>query len=117
MNNFGRNLALWIIIALLVVALFNMFQGSSQRGIQQELAFSDFLAQVDNSQVSDVTIQGSNITGHLRSGTAFHTYAPDDPNLVTRMAERGVHITAAPADERVHPLGRDPLPVAAVFHP
>ncbi len=104
MNNFGRNLALWIIIALLVVALFNMFQGSSQRGIQQELAFSDFLAQVDNSQVSDVTIQGSNITGHLRSGTAFHTYAPDDPNLVTRMAERGVHITAAPADERVHPL-------------
>ena len=104
MNNFGRNLALWIIIALLVVALFNMFQGSSQRGIQQELAFSDFLAQVDNSQVSDVTIQGSNITGHLRSGTAFRTYAPDDPNLVTRMAERGVHITAAPTEERVHPL-------------
>ena len=104
MNNFGRNLALWIIIALLVVALFNMFQGSSQRGVQQELAFSDFLAQVEVGQVSDVTIQGSNITGHLRSGAQFHTFAPDDPDLVNRLTGSGVHITAAPAEERVHPL-------------
>jgi len=103
-NNFGKNLALWSIIALLVVALFNLFQSSSNRGVQQQMAFSEFVAQVENGQVADVTIQGANISGHLSSGTAFRTYAPDDPTLVQRLTERDVHITAAPAEESVHPL-------------
>ena len=47
MNNFGKNLALWIIIALLLVALFNLFQSSSSRGTQPPLAYSDFIAEVD----------------------------------------------------------------------
>ena len=104
MNNFGKNLALWIIIALLVVALFNLFQSSSNRGAQQQLAFSEFLTQLEGGQIADVSIQGNNISGHLRSGVAFHTYAPDDPMLVQRLVDRDVHITAAPNEESVHPL-------------
>ena len=103
MNNFGRNLALWVIIALLVVALFNLFQSSGEQGTDQKLAFSDFLTQVESDQVQDVTIQGRDITGTLRNGGKFNTYAPDDPNLVQRLTDRNVRITAAPQEE-VHPL-------------
>jgi cell division protease FtsH len=103
LNNFGRNLALWVIIGLLVVALFNLFQSSNRQGTEQKLAFSDFVAQVEGNQVEDVTIQGREITGTLRSGVEFNTYAPDDPNLVSRLTEHDVRITAAPREE-VHPL-------------
>src|SRR5437868_998014 len=103
-NNFGKNLALWIVIGLLLVALFNLFQTSSSRGPQSTLAFSDFVADVNRGQVTDVTIQGDNINGHFTDGRAFTTYAPTDPNLVSRLVDKGVRITAAPLDENVPSL-------------
>ena len=99
MNNFGKNLALWIVIGLLLVALFNLFQTSSNRGPQSTLAFSDFATDVDRGQVTDVTIQGNNITGHFTDGRAFTTYAPNDPGLVNRLMDKGVRITAAPVGD------------------
>ena len=104
MNNFGKNLALWIVIGLLLVALFNLFQTSSSRGPQSTLAFSDFLNDVNRGQVSDVTIQGNNISGHFTDSRPFTTYAPNDPNLVNRLTEKNVRITAAPVDENVPSL-------------
>ncbi len=105
MNNFGRNIALWIIIALLLLTLFNLFQGQSSRGPTTSLPFSEFLDRVEEGQVHDVTIQGNNISGHLTgSGQNFSTYAPDDPGLVDRLRERGVVINAKPPDESVSPL-------------
>jgi len=103
LNNFSRNLALWVIIGLLVVALFQLFQSSGQQAGSQKLAFSDFVGQVESDQVQDVTIQGREITGTLRNGASFETYAPDDPNLVQRLTDHNVRITAAPREE-VHPL-------------
>ncbi|MSO81139.1 MAG: ATP-dependent metallopeptidase FtsH/Yme1/Tma family protein [Alphaproteobacteria bacterium] len=103
MNNFGRNLALWIVIALLVVALFNLFSGSGQRTGEQQLAFSDFLNQVEQGQVASVVIQGRELSGRLRGNQTFTTYTPDDPGLVARLREHGVQITAKP-EERLNPL-------------
>jgi cell division protease FtsH len=103
-NNFGKNLALWIVIGLLLVALFNLFQTSSNRGPQSTLAFSDFVTDVNRGQVTDVTIQGSNITGHFTDGRAFTTYSPNDPSLVNKLMDKGVRITAAPLDENVPSL-------------
>jgi cell division protease FtsH len=103
-NNFGKNLALWIVIGLLLVALFNLFQTSSSRGPQATLAFSDFINDVDQKMVQDVTIQGNNISGHFKDSRAFTTYAPNDPGLVNRLIEKGVRITAAPVDENVPSL-------------
>ena len=97
--NFSKNVALWLIIALLVFALFNLFQGSSQRGFQTNMAFSDFLTSVDGGEIRDVTIQGHNITGHYRDGKSFATYSPDDPNLITRLSTKNVRINALPADD------------------
>ena len=97
MSNFGRNLAVWIVIGVLLIALFNFFQPSGRS--DRELAYSSFLDRVTAGQVADVTIQGNRITGHERSGQEFATYAPDDPNLVPLLEEHQVTIFAAPIED------------------
>ncbi len=97
--NFSRNLALWGIIALLVFALFNLFQGPSQRGTQANLPYSDFLASVETGDVREITIQGRSIKGNFRDGRGFTTYAPEDGNLVPTLTEHGVRINAVPGDD------------------
>ena len=104
MNNLGKNLALWVIIGLLLIALFNLFQGPTTRGPVTNLAFSEFIAEIEASQVSDVTIKGNSVTGHYADGRAFSTYTPNDPNLVQRLTDRGVRISAAPVDDNVPSL-------------
>src|ERR1700730_12197821 len=88
-NNFGKNLALWIVIGLLLVALLNLFQTSSSRGPQSAFAFSYFLHDAGRGQVADVTIQGNTISGHFTVSLAFSTYAPSDPSLVGKLMEKG----------------------------
>src|SRR5690606_4902534 len=63
-----------------------------------------FLSAVDSGDVRDVTIQGSNISGHYRDGRGFATYAPDDPGLVQRLNKQGVRISAVPADDNTPTL-------------
>ncbi|EWY38942.1 ATP-dependent metalloprotease [Skermanella stibiiresistens SB22] len=104
MNNFGKNLALWIIIGLLLVALFNLFQSSSTRSPQASVPFSDFLNEVERGQVADVTIKGNQISGHFSDGRSFSTYSPPDANVVDRLADRGVRISAMPDDSNVPSL-------------
>jgi cell division protease FtsH len=103
-NNFGKNLALWIIIGLLLVALFNLFQSSSTRSPQASVPFSDFLNEVERGQVADVTIKGNQISGHFSDGRSFSTYSPPDANVVDRLADRGVRISAMPDDSNVPSL-------------
>ena len=99
MNNFGKNLLLWVIIGALLIVLFNMFQQPGQRSAQATIPFSEFLAEIDNGQVREVTIKGQSIEGKFSHGDSFRTYAPDDPNLVERLNKRGVIINAIPDDE------------------
>jgi cell division protease FtsH len=104
-NNFGRNLALWVIVALLLVALFNLFQPSSGPGrTSQNMAYSDFLNEVNAGHVRDVTIQGRIVTGQLGDGRSFQTYTPEDPSLVSKLTERGVRVVARPEESDVNPL-------------
>jgi cell division protease FtsH len=103
-NNFGKNLALWIIIGLLLVALFNLFQSSSTRSPQASVPFSDFLNEVERGQVADVTIKGNQISGHFTDSRSFSTYSPPDANVVDRLADRGVRISAMPDDSNVPSL-------------
>jgi hypothetical protein len=103
-NNFSKNLALWIMIGLVLVMLFNLFQGAGPQAPEAELPFSDFLARVESGEVGDVDIQGERITGHFTDGRLFSTYAPDDPNLVERLHGKGVRISASPPDDHVPSL-------------
>jgi len=104
-NNFGRNLALWVIVGLLLVALFNLFQpsgGGSNRGMQ--VAYSDFLNEVQQGHVRDATIQGRIVSGQLQDGRTFQTYTPEDPQLIQRLTEKGVRVVARPEESDVNPL-------------
>ncbi len=104
MNSFGKNLALWIIIGLLLVALFNLFQSTATRSTQNTLAYSEFVSDSNRGQVREVTIQGNSINGKFSDGRSFSTYSPNDPNLVERLIDKGVLIHAAPAEESVPSL-------------
>ncbi|MBP2298047.1 ATP-dependent zinc metalloprotease FtsH [Azospirillum picis] len=104
MNNFGKNLALWIIIGLLLVALFNLFQSSSTRSPQTTVPFSELLAEVDRGQVADVTIKGSQVSGHFTDGRSFSTYVPPEAGLVERLTNKNVRINAVPDDSNVPSL-------------
>jgi cell division protease FtsH len=99
LSNFGKNLALWVIIGLLLVALFNLFQQPSEQSGQIGIPFSDFLAEVSNGQVREVTIKGNSINGFYADGRGFTTYAPNDPNLVERLTKRGIVIKAIPDED------------------
>jgi cell division protease FtsH len=105
MSNFGRNLALWVIIALLLVVLFNLFQPGTGHNAAAQLAYSDFISDVNAGRVHDVTIQGHVVSGSLNDGrTTFQTYTPDDPSLVQRLSDKGVRVIAKPEESDVNPL-------------
>lgn len=97
--NISRNLILWVIILVLIVALFNLFQAPSSRAPSRELSFTEFMASVEGNEVSSVTIQGNNISGKTRDGSQFRTYAPDDPTLVNTLRSNGVDIKAVPRSD------------------
>ncbi|MGQ2908251.1 MAG: ATP-dependent zinc metalloprotease FtsH [Aliihoeflea sp.] len=97
MNPNYRNLALWAVIAVLLIALFNLFQAPQQRGAAREVPYSEFIQEVDSGRVQSVTITGNRITGtYGDSSQGFQTYAPNEANLVQRLEERGVTINARP---------------------
>ena len=104
MSNFGRNLALWVIIALLLVVLFNLFQPGATHTASAPVAYSDFVTEVNGGRVRDVVIQGRMVTGQLTDGRNFQTYIPEDPTLVGRLTDKGVRVLAKPEDSDVNPL-------------
>ena len=101
MNQNFRNFALWVIIALLLVALFTLFQGPGQRQGGGEISYSQFLTEVEQNRVRDVTIVGQDVQGHFVDGRTFSTYAPPDPGLAQRLVQRNVMVTARPPSENI----------------
>ena len=101
MNANLRNFALWVIIVLLLLALFTLFQNPGQRASSQDISFSQLLTEVDQNHVRDVVIQGPEIHGTFTNGSSFQTYAPNDPTLVSRLYNGKVSITAKPPGDNV----------------
>ncbi len=99
MNAHFRNLALWAIIALLVVALVMLFQQPGQRTPIRDITFSELLTQIDQGRVHDVTISGNEISGRFSDNRPFQTYAPNDPTLVQRLQSKNVQISAKPLND------------------
>ena len=97
MSPFYKNLALWLVISLMVILLFNMFNHPGQS--KQETSYSEFIAAVSDGEVNQVTIQGNDIFGKYKDGTAFRTFVPNDPDLIRVLRDKGVQITAKAAEE------------------
>ncbi|HVT50485.1 MAG TPA: ATP-dependent metallopeptidase FtsH/Yme1/Tma family protein, partial [Dongiaceae bacterium] len=107
--NIGKNLIIWAAIMVLLIVLFQVFQSGSSKTGHEPMSYTDFLNDVNQGKVNDVTIltspnQGNSITGHLAGGMAFSTYAPADPKLVETLTNKGVQITAKAEDDSVNPL-------------
>ncbi|MEI9994958.1 MAG: ATP-dependent zinc metalloprotease FtsH [Rhizomicrobium sp.] len=99
MNNL-RNLALWIVVALLLVFLFNLFQNKARDAAVQNITYSKFLDDVGDNQVKAVTMTGEGIKGELSNGTQFTTIAPsNDPALVPSMKAHNVNISVTQPDD------------------
>ncbi len=100
MNPNYRNLALWAIIAVLLIALFNLFQAPQSRGATTDVAYSEFLRDLSSGRIKTVTIVGNRITGTFTdNATGFQTYSPGDATLVSRLEEKGVTISARPEND------------------
>ena len=96
LNPFYKNLALWLVISLMMVMLFQMFKQPDRSKVN--ISYSDFLNMVESGGVNQVTIQGENITGMSGQGP-FKTYAPKDPEMISMLRSKGVAITAKPMEE------------------
>jgi cell division protease FtsH len=97
LNNFAKNLFIWVTIALMMVVLFNLFNQAPQP--QTKLSYSEFIGKVQAGEVLSVKIQGQKITGTLGVDKRFSTYAPDDPSLVDTLIKNKVEVTAEPQEE------------------
>ena len=99
-----KNLMMWGVIVLLVMGLFQLFQNQKPPIASEKVAFSSFLKNLEDGRVVQVEIKGNNIQGVLSDGTAFNTYAPNDPNLVERLTSKGVNIVASPQEDKMPSL-------------
>ena len=96
MSPFYKNLALWLIISLMMIMLFQIFK-QPERGIEP-VFYSDFLSMVESQSIIQVTIQGDNISG-ISSQGPFKTFAPKDPELIKLLRSKGVKIKAKPKED------------------
>ena len=98
MNQFYKNLALWLVIGIVLIALFNMF--NQPLTPQSEVVFSEFMDQVEQGQVNEVVISGDNISGKYVDGKAFQTTAPPkDPDLIKSLRQKSVRIVVVAPEQ------------------
>jgi cell division protease FtsH len=100
-----KNLIMWVIIVMLSVGLFNLFQNPEKiKSAENNVSFSKFLTEVDSGRVVQVNIQGNNLSGLLSDGSSFKTYSPNYPNLIERLSEKEVSIVATPLEDKMPSL-------------
>ncbi|WP_282754464.1 ATP-dependent zinc metalloprotease FtsH [Desulfuromonas thiophila] len=98
MNQFYKNIALWLVISLVMILLFNMM--TQQEPQKEAISYTSFVTALDEGRVEEVVIQGANIQGVYKDGTRFKTYTPSDPELIGELRGRGVVIEAKPEEDR-----------------
>jgi len=97
-SQFQKNLALWLVISLLMIMLFNMM--TQRESEQKQINYTEFLTAVEAGRVTNITIQGTQINGAYEDGTKFQTNAPPDMELIPELKNKGVVIEAKPVDDQ-----------------
>jgi len=98
LNPFYKNLSLWLVILLVFFMLFQIFEQQQNPGSKQ-INYSEFMAMVNQGQITEVTIQDQNLTLKDASGQIYRSYAPNDPGLVEELRKKGIAITAKPPEQ------------------
>lgn len=102
MNNIGKNIAIWIIIGVVLMTVFN--QLNKKQDTQDLVVYSQFISDVESGKVQKLTIEGNPqrgqwLKGKRADGSTFTTYAPYDPNLVDDLIKNNVRFAAKPEEE------------------
>jgi cell division protease FtsH len=101
MNSNIQKLAIWVALLVLAAALFNIFNNPSRASRGTPIGYSEFLTNVANGSVTQVTIAGNRIYGTLKEGAAFTTLKDEDPRLVDRLREKDVKFEYRPSEEEL----------------
>ena len=97
MNNLIKNVAIWLVIALVLMTVFNQFSARQQQNTSVE--YSQFIEEVKQGNVAKVTIEGRVLKGVKSNGAKFTSYSPSDPWLVSDLLKAGVIVEAKPEEE------------------
>ncbi|MFO7831685.1 MAG: ATP-dependent zinc metalloprotease FtsH [Desulfuromonadaceae bacterium] len=98
MNQFYKNIALWLVISLVMILLFNMM--TKQETQKESISYTAFVSALESDRIEEVVIQGSNIDGVYKDGTHFTTFAPSDTELIKELRQKDVVIEAKPEEDR-----------------
>ncbi|MBF0377551.1 MAG: ATP-dependent zinc metalloprotease FtsH [Desulfamplus sp.] len=97
MNQFYKNLSLWLVIILMMVMLYNIF--NQQQVPESNIGYSEFLAMVESDRVQSVVLQGQDLYFTDVSGTRYKSFTPGDVDLIKMLRSHGVSIKAKPPTE------------------
>ena len=98
MNNLARNVIIWLIFGAALIGLFNLFQSPSSGQPANELAYSDFVAEVEAQQIEEVLIDGRTLRGESKSGRVITSVMPEGTDIVAVLDKNDVRIVASPDD-------------------
>jgi cell division protease FtsH len=98
LNNIVKNIAVWLIVALVLMTVFNQF--GPKTASEGQVVYSQFIDQVKQGQIAKVTIDGRVLRGETSDGRKFNTYAPSDPWLVSDLLKNNVIVEARPDEEQ-----------------
>jgi cell division protease FtsH len=99
LNQFHKNIALWLVIILMMILVFNLFNKTQTS--QEKTTYTEFIAALDAGKVTTVTLRGNEIIGKYTGGKEFKTYKPEDPSLTQKLLDKKIPVTAEPADDKV----------------
>ena len=95
----ARNIAFWVVLFLLVLALFNLFNGSQATSTSRPMAYSDFIAQVDQGSVSSVILDGERVIVTAKDGNKYVTIRPEGEEITDHLISKGVEVRAESQEE------------------
>ena len=108
MNPNYQKIAIWAALLVLLLALHNLVSNTGRAIHAEDISYSEFLDAVEKGTISEAVLQGNRISGTFREsgakGTGFSTFAPQDPNLVSKLREKGVKFKARPTEDEIQSI-------------
>jgi cell division protease FtsH len=98
LNNTVKQIAIWVIIAIIMMSVFNQF--ANKNGADNQIVYSQFINEVKQGHVAKVTIEGRVLRGEMNDGKKFNSYAPYDPGMMGDLLKNNIRVEAKPEQEQ-----------------
>ena len=95
----ARNIAFWVVLFLLILALFNLFSGGTTTSASRGLSYSEFIARVDAGEVTSVTLDGERVLVRGKDGVQYQTVRPVAEDITQQLIAKGVEVRVEPQEQ------------------